>query len=88
MANKANGTLYVGMTQDILKRVWEHKTEAAKGFTQKYQCKLLVYYENAGDYDTALRREKTMKKWPRQWKLNVINDMNPEWNDLYETVTP
>lgn len=87
VTNKTNGTLYVGMTEDLVKRTWEHKTEAADGFTKKHKCKTLVYYEVAGDYESALRREKTMKKWPRKWKLNVINDLNPTWDDLYDSIT-
>lgn len=86
MTNKMNGTLYVGMTESLPKRTWEHKIEAVEGFTKKYGCKLLVYYEAADSKESALRREKTMKKWPRQWKLNAINEMNPEWNDLYESI--
>lgn len=87
VTNKINGTLYVGMTEDLVKRIWEHRTEAADGFTKKHKCKMLVYYEVEGDYESALRREKTMKKWPRKWKLNVINDLNPAWDDLYASIT-
>lgn len=86
MTNKKNGTLYVGTTRDLIKRIWEHKTEAVEGFTKKYGLKTLVYYETLNDYEEALKREKKIKKWPRQWKLNIINDMNPKWNDLYTAV--
>ena len=86
VTNKVNGTLYTGMTDSLIRRTWEHQTEAAEGFTKKYGCKILVYYEVADSKESALRREKTIKKWPRKWKLNAINEMNPEWNDLYEYV--
>jgi len=86
LASKKNGTLYVGTTQGLAKRTWEHKNEVVEGFTKKYDVKTLVYYEVLNDYEEALKREKKLKKWPRQWKLNVINDMNPEWKDLYESI--
>lgn len=86
LANKKNGTLYTGMTGDLIRRVWEHKTEAVEGFTKKYQVKTLVYFEVHQDHEEALKREKKLKKWLRQWKLNIIHQMNPEWKDLYETV--
>jgi putative endonuclease len=86
LTNKINGTLYVGVTTDLARRVWEHKTEAVEGFTKKYKCKTLVYYEAADNYEGALRREKRLKKWSRKWKLDAINTLNPEWNDLYEGI--
>jgi putative endonuclease len=86
MTNKQNGTLYVGMTENLVKRVWEHKTEAAEGFTKKYQCKTLVYFETTDEYEGALRREKRLKKWHRKWKLDAINKDNPAWNDLYDSI--
>ena len=86
MANKKNGTLYIGMTSDLVKRTWEHKNEVVEGFTQKYQLRILVYYEVLQDYEEALKREKKLKKWAREWKLDLINKMNPEWRDLYEDI--
>lgn len=86
LTNKKNGTLYIGMTTNLAKRTWEHKNEAVEGFTKKYELKILVYYEVLDGYEEALNREKKLKKWSRQWKLNIINDMNPKWNDLYEHI--
>jgi putative endonuclease len=86
LTNKINGTLYTGMTDNLPRRTDEHKTEAAESFTKKYGCKMLVYYETVDDYEGALRREKRLKKWSRKWKLDAINNMNPEWNDLYEAI--
>lgn len=76
LTNKKNDTLYIGMTKHLAKRTWEHKNEAVEGFTKKYGLKILVYYEVLNSYEEALNREKKLKKWPRQWKLNIINDMN------------
>ena len=86
VASKLNGTLYTGMTNNLIRRMDEHKNERAEGFTKKYGCKTLVYFEATEDYEGALRREKTIKKWPRKWKLNVINEKNPDWNDLYDSI--
>jgi putative endonuclease len=86
LASKTNGTLYVGITSDLPGRTWEHKNGIKCDFTKKHDVKILVYYEHLGDPMNAIAREKKMKKWPRQWKLNLINNMNPEWNDLYETI--
>jgi putative endonuclease len=87
MASYRNGTLYIGITNDLVKRVWEHRNDVTDGFTKKYQVHTLVYYESTTDVESAIKREKQMKAWRRQWKLNVINDRNPEWKDLYkETV--
>jgi putative endonuclease len=86
VTNKMNGTLYVGMTENLIKRTWEHKNEAADGFTKRYNCKTLVYFETVEDYEGALRREKRLKKWSRKWKLDAINKNNPEWNDLYDDI--
>lgn len=83
-ANKRNGTLYVGSTSDLIKRVWEPKNKLISGFTAKYNIHLLVYYEAHEIYMEAARREKRFKNWCRQWKLNLIEDLNPEWRDLYE----
>src|SRR5438128_1410199 len=86
LTNKINGTLYVGMTNNLAKRTWEHKTGIAESFSKKHELKMLVYFEIFSDPENAIKREKKIKKWPRQWKLNVINELNPEWNDLYETI--
>jgi putative endonuclease len=86
LSNKKNGTLYIGMTRNLTRRVWEHRNEAVEGFSKRYQTKSLVYFEVAEDYEEALKREKKLKKWPRQWKLNLINGMNPDWKDLYESI--
>ena len=84
LTNKINGTLYIGVTSNLPKRIWEHKNEIVEGFTKKNGLKTLVYFETFSDPENAIKREKKLKKWPRQWKLNMINDLNPEWNDLYE----
>jgi putative endonuclease len=86
MASKPNGTIYVGVTNDLARRVHEHRIGAVDGFTKKHNVKRLVWYETHGDVEVAIRREKTIKRWPRRYKLNVIEQMNPEWDDLYETL--
>lgn len=86
LASQRNGTLYVGVTSDILKRVWEHKSKKVKGFTEKYGVDRLVYYEQTNDVRGALQREKTLKRWKRSWKLELIEKENPEWEDLYEKI--
>ncbi len=86
MTNKRNGTLYVGSTSDLIKRVWEHKNKVIPGFTAKYNVHILVYYEAHETYAEAARREKRFKNWCRQWKLNVIEAFNSEWHDLYEEI--
>jgi putative endonuclease len=80
---KENGTLYIGMTNDLLRRVYEHKKKIVKGFTTKYGADKLVYFEETNDVGGAIQREKQLKKWRRKWKLRLIESMNPEWNDLY-----
>lgn len=87
MASKRNGTLYVGVTSDITKRVYEHKNGIFKGFTEKYQVKDLVYYEPHENAESAIGREKNIKAWKRIWKLRMIEEMNPEWKDLYDSLT-
>ncbi len=83
MASQRNGTLYIGVTSDLPGRVWQHKQGTADGFTKKYGCKLLVWFEEFGDIEFAIKREKQMKEWQRAWKLRVIEEANPDWNDLY-----
>ena len=84
LANKRNGTLYIGVTSDLLKRVWEHKEKLSEGFTAKYGVDKLVYYEQFQDAEYALSREKRLKKYNRKWKLDLIEKSNPVWKDLYE----
>jgi len=87
LASQRNGTLYIGMTSDLVKRIWEHKNKQVKGFTEKYGVDMLVYYEETNDVRVALQREKTLKKWKRVWKLALIEKENPEWEDLYKKMT-
>jgi putative endonuclease len=84
MASKRNGTLYIGVTSDLIKRVYEHKNDLVDGFTKKYGVHSLVYYEHTEDIKSAIEREKRLKTWNRQWKLRLIEEVNPEWKDLYE----
>ena len=84
VASQRNGTLYIGQTDDLVRRVWQHRTKAIPGFTSKYGCSRLVWFAAFTDRDAALTRERQMKAWKRQWKLNVIEQMNPQWKDLYE----
>ena len=88
LASKRNGTLYIGVTNDVLRRAWEHKSDAVEGFTKRYGVHLLVYCETFEDISHAIRREKQMKKWNRAWKLRLIEERNPEWLDLSQTMTP
>ena len=84
LASKRNGTLYVGVTSDILKRVWQHKNKVFKGFTDKYNVNKLVYIDTFCDINEAIKREKQIKKWNRKWKTDLIEKDNPDWFDLYE----
>ena len=86
LASKRNGTIYVGSTSDLVRRVWEHKNSMIPGFTAKYNVHNLVYYETHETYVEAARREKRFKNWCRQWKLNLIENQNPGWRDLYEEI--
>jgi putative endonuclease len=83
MASRRNGTLYIGVTSDLVKRTYEHRNALVAGFTRKYGCKLLVWYEVHDDIQQARHRELQMKKWKRLWKLSAIEAMNPDWRDLY-----
>ncbi|MCB9991391.1 MAG: GIY-YIG nuclease family protein [Rhodospirillales bacterium] len=83
ITNERNGTLYIGVTSNLRQRVWQHKEGVVDGFSQKYGLKRLVWYEVHDDIREAIRREKQLKKWERQWKLRIIEDMNPQWKDLY-----
>ncbi|MBT7615948.1 MAG: GIY-YIG nuclease family protein [Calditrichaeota bacterium] len=86
MANERNGTIYIGVTSDLLKRVLQHKQNLFKGFTKKYLIHQLVYYEVSDSIESAIVREKQLKKWKRLWKLKLIESINPEWEDLYERI--
>lgn len=86
LASKKDGVLYIGVTSDLIKRIWEHKEHILPSFTEKYFVHRLVYFEMFGDIDLAIQREKQMKKWNRAWKVRLIEEKNPEWNDLYESL--
>jgi putative endonuclease len=86
LASKRNGTLYIGVTNDLYKRVYQHKNKVADGFTKKYGVNKLVYFEETPDVMSAIAKEKQLKNWHRQWKINLINEKNPEWRDLYEDI--
>ena len=86
MTNKAKGTLYTGVTNNLKKRVWEHRENQVEGFTQRYAIHQLVYYELHEEMIEAIVREKRLKKWNRAWKIRLIQEKNPEWNDLYESL--
>jgi len=83
LASKRNGTLYTGVTNNLIKRVYDHKNNIIEGFTKKYHVHTLVYYEEANDVNSAIEREKQIKKWNRKWKLELIEKTNPHWKDLY-----
>lgn len=87
LASKRNGTLYTGVTSDLVRRVWEHKQDKVDGFTKRYGVHRLVYYEAHDDIRDAIVREKRIKKWNRQWKLELIEASNPNWHDLYDELT-
>jgi putative endonuclease len=86
LASRRNGTLYAGVTSDLLKRVWEHKNDLVKGFTKKYGVHMLVWYEFHESMDSAIQREKKIKKWNRNWKLALIEQSNPQWQDLFDNL--
>ncbi|WIO73942.1 GIY-YIG nuclease family protein [Porticoccaceae bacterium LTM1] len=87
LASKRNGTLYIGVTSDLLKRIWEHKNNVVKGFTEQHSVHLLVYFELFEDMYSVIQREKQLKKWNRQWKVNLIEKQNPWWQDLWSSIT-
>ena len=86
LANKRNGTLYIGITSDLIKRIGEHKNKVIKGFTKKYSIDKLVYYEHHDTAESAINREKRLKDWDRKWKLELIEKSNPAWKDLYKDI--
>jgi putative endonuclease len=83
MATKKNGTLYIGVTSDLVKRVWEHKNGVIAGFTQRYRVHTLVWYEVHETMESAIMREKALKAWKREWKIRLVEEGNAAWNDLY-----
>jgi putative endonuclease len=86
LASKRNGTLYTGVTSDLIQRVWQHKHDMVEGFTKKYGVKKLVYYEVHDNAESAVTREKRIKKWRRKWKLRLIEEKNPQWTDLHDEI--
>jgi putative endonuclease len=86
LASKKNGVLYIGITNDLVRRVYEHKTSPVKSFTSRYNVSLLVWFEVYDDPLTAISREKELKKWRRAWKVALIEVSNPEWHDLYDSI--
>lgn len=86
LASGFNGTLYLGITSDLQKRIWEHKNNVVEGFTKKYNVHDLVWFERHETAEAAITREKQMKEWRREWKISRIREMNPEWKDLYSEI--
>ena len=86
LASRPNGTLYIGVTSNLIQRIWQHKQGLAEGFTQKYQVKTLVWYEQHETMQTAIEREKNLKEWQRAWKVRLIEAGNPQWQDLYPDI--
>ena len=87
LASAPNGTLYIGVTSDLVKRVWQHKEGLADGFSKQYGIKTLVWFELQGSAEAAINREKQLKKWNRAWKIKLIEEKNPLWQDLYGEIT-
>ncbi|MEE8188680.1 MAG: GIY-YIG nuclease family protein [Kiloniellales bacterium] len=87
LASRKNGTLYAGMTNDLVRRAYEHRQRLADGFTKKYNVKKLVYFEAHEDVRQAAQRERNLKRWRRAWKIDLIERENPDWDDLYDTIT-
>jgi putative endonuclease len=86
LASKKNGTLYVEVTSDLVKRTWEHKNDLVEGFTKQYSVHHLVWYELHERMNSAIEREKNLKEWKRAWKIRLIEENNPNWNDLYDSI--
>ena len=82
LTNKSNNVLYIGVTNDLIRRIFEHKNKLVEGFTKKYNLRKLVYYEATNDIEGAINREKQLKNWHRDWKINLIDQFNPDWKDL------
>ena len=86
LASKRNGTLYIGLTSNLIQRIWEHKNNLVEGFTKRYSVHKLVWYELHESMESAIEQEKRLKEWKRQWKLELIERTNPNWQDLYDTI--
>ncbi len=86
LASRRNGTLYIGVTNDLSRRVFEHREGRGSAFTRKYGVRMLVWYETYDMVTDAIQRETSLKRWPRKWKLDLIERFNPDWTDLYETM--
>ena len=86
LSSKRNGTLYVGVTSNLVKRVWEHRNNLVEGFTKRYGVHQLVWYELHASMDSAIKREKRLKDWKREWKVHLIESTNPNWEDLYPMI--
>jgi putative endonuclease len=86
LANERNGTFYIGVTSDLVKRIWDHKNNLVKGFTKRYNVHNIVWYELHENMNSAIEREKQMKEWKREWKIRLIEESNPNWNDLYDSI--
>jgi putative endonuclease len=86
LASRLGGTLYIGVTNDLVRRVFEHKSKLVEGFTERYDVVKLVYFEQFDDPENAVKREKRLKKWNRAWKIRLIEEQNPNWEDLYPTI--
>jgi putative endonuclease len=86
LASKRNGTLYIGVTSDLVKRIWEHRNNMVEGFTKRYNVHRLVWYELHESMESAITREKRLKDWKRKWKLDLIESNNPSWQDLYHKI--
>jgi len=86
LASKRNGTLYIGVTSDLAKRIWQHRNHVVSGFTEQHDVNRLVYFEQLDDMVNAITREKVLKKWQRVWKIRLIEKTNPNWLDLYDEI--
>jgi putative endonuclease len=86
MSNKRNGTLYIGVTNDLVRRVWEHREGMGSGFVRRYALSRLVYFERHDDIRVAIQRETSLKRWPRAWKVRLLAAQNPQWQDLYPSL--
>ncbi len=86
LASYKNGTIYIGVTNNLLRRIFEHKNNMLEGFTRKYQLHKLVYYEVFPEIQNAIVRERQLKRWRRHWKITLIEEVNPDWNDLYDDI--
>ena len=86
LASRQHGVLYIGVTTNLIKRAWEHRTDQVRGFTQRYQVHQLVWFETHDGMESSITREKRIKKWRRHWKIELIEALNPNWHDLYPTL--